>query len=99
MMRYVSSCHLVILSSGQMGGAIMRQVVITFVGAVTPLGNDLRATWRALRAGKSGIGRITRFDASGLPIRIAGEVRNFTLDPAIDLREARRMSLNVRYAL
>ncbi|MEP7190093.1 MAG: beta-ketoacyl synthase N-terminal-like domain-containing protein, partial [Roseiflexaceae bacterium] len=77
----------------------MRRVVITGLGAVTPLGNDLPTTWRALLAGKSGIGLITRFDASGLPIRIAGEVKNFTLDPAVDLREARRMSLNVRYAL
>ena len=63
------------------------------------LGTICPATWRALLAGKSGIGLITRFDASGLPIRIAGEVKNFTLDPAIDPREARRMSLNVRYAL
>ena len=77
----------------------MRRVVITGLGAVTPLGNDLPTTWRALLAGKSGVGLITRFDASGLPIRIAGEVKNFTLDPAVDLREARRMSLNVRYAL
>src|SRR4029078_5517404 len=77
----------------------MRRVVITGLGAVTPLGNDLPTTWRGLVAGKSGIGLITRFDASGLPIRIAGEVKNFTLDPAIDAREARRMSLNVRYAL
>jgi 3-oxoacyl-[acyl-carrier-protein] synthase II len=77
----------------------MRRVVITGLGAVTPLGNDLPATWRAQLAGDSGIALITRFDASGLPIRIAGEVKNFTLDPAVDLREARRMSLNVRYAL
>ena len=77
----------------------MRRVVITGLGAVTPLGNDLPTTWRALLAGKSGIGLITRFDASGLPIRIAGEVKNFALDPAIDAREARRMALNVRYAL
>ena len=77
----------------------MRRVVITGLGAVTPLGNDLPTTWRGLLTGKSGIGLITRFDASGLPIRIAGEVKNFTLDPAIDPREARRMALNVRYAL
>ena len=77
----------------------MRRVVITGLGAVTPLGNDLPTTWRALLAGKSGIGLISRFDASGLPIRIAGEVKNFALDPAVDPREARRMSLHVRYAL
>jgi 3-oxoacyl-[acyl-carrier-protein] synthase II len=55
--------------------------------------------WEALLAGRSGIGPITRFDASGFAIRIAGEVRGFSLDPAVDPREARRMPLNVRYAL
>ena len=69
----------------------MRRVVITGLGAVTPVGNDAAATWRALVSGQSGIGTITHFDASALPIRIAGEVKSFALDPAIDPREARRM--------
>lgn len=77
----------------------MRRVVITGLGAVTPVGNDAPTTWRALLAGRSGIGPVTRFDASDLPVRIAGEVKNFALDPAIDPREARRMPLYVRYAL
>jgi 3-oxoacyl-[acyl-carrier-protein] synthase II len=77
----------------------MRRVVITGLGAVTPVGNDVPTTWRALLSGRSGIGLISRFDAATFPIRIAGEVKGFTLDPEVDAREARRMSLYVRYAL
>ena len=77
----------------------MRRVVITGVGAVTPVGNDAASTWRSLLAGQSGIGPITRFDASAMPVRIAGEVKNFALDPSVDAREARRQSLFTRYAL
>ena len=57
-----------------------RRVVITGVGAVTPCGNSAAETWAALVAGRSGIGRITRFDATGCTAQIAGEVRHF--DPA-----------------
>lgn len=77
----------------------MRRVVITGLGAVTPVGNDAPTTWRSLLSGMSGIGPITHFDASALPIRIAGEVKNFVLDPAVDAREARRQSIYTRYAL
>lgn len=77
----------------------MRRVVITGVGAVTPLGNDIHTTWQALIAGQSGVAPITRFDVSDYAVRIAGEVKNFTLNPAVDPREARRSSLYVRYAL
>jgi beta-ketoacyl-acyl-carrier-protein synthase II len=69
------------------------------LGAVTPVGNDVPTTWRALLEGRSGVGMISCFDASAFPIRIAGEVKGFTLDPAVDAREARRMPLYVRYAL
>ena len=77
----------------------MERVVITGLGAVTPCGNNIADLWSALIAGKSGIGRITRFDDSAMAVRIAGEVKNFVLDPEVDVREARRMSLYVRYAL
>src|SRR5262245_32381465 len=76
-----------------------RLVVITGLGAVTPVGNDVPSTWRALLGGRSGIGLISRFDAGAFPIRIAGEVKDFALDPAVDPREARRMPQYVRYAL
>ncbi len=54
-----------------------RRVVITGIGAVTPVGNNAADTWAALIAGRSGIGRITRFDATGCTAQIAGEVKNF----------------------
>src|SRR5262245_12849555 len=76
-----------------------RRVVITGLGAVTPVGNDVPTTWRALLEGRSGVGPLTCFDASAFPTRIAGQVKGFTLDPAVDAREARRMPLYVRYAL
>ncbi|MDB6093173.1 MAG: 3-oxoacyl-(acyl-carrier-protein) synthase 2 [Verrucomicrobia bacterium] len=57
-----------------------RRVVITGIGAVTPCGNSAPETWAALIAGRSGLGKITRFDASGCTAQIAGEVKNF--DPA-----------------
>ncbi len=56
-----------------------RRVVITGMGAVTPLGNNVPATWRALIEGRSGVGAITLFDAGSFPTQIAGEVKNFNL--------------------
>ena len=54
----------------------MRRVVITGVGAVTPLGNDIESTWQALIAGQSGVKPLTKFDGSDYAVRIAGEVRD-----------------------
>ncbi len=65
-------------------------VVITGIGAVTPVGNDRESTWGALCAGESGIRPITAFDASDLPVRIAGEVRGFDASELIDHRRLRR---------
>jgi len=66
---------------------------------VSPLGANAPATWQGLLAGRSGIGPITRFDAGDFAVRIAGEVRDFALDGAVDAREARRMGRFVYYAL
>lgn len=68
----------------------MRQVVITGIGAVTPVGNDADTTWRSLRDGVSGVGPITTFDPSGFPVQIAGTVKGFALDPALASRSERR---------
>jgi 3-oxoacyl-[acyl-carrier-protein] synthase II len=68
-----------------------RRVVITGLGALTPLGNDVPTTWARLIAGESGAGPITQFDATDYPVRFACEVKDF--DPAqwIDRKQARRM--------
>jgi 3-oxoacyl-[acyl-carrier-protein] synthase II len=68
-----------------------RRVVVTGMGALTPLGNDVASTWENVKAGKSGVGCITRFDASRLPSRIAGEVRDFEPTSIMDHKTARRM--------
>ncbi len=57
-----------------------RRVVITGVGAVTPLGNDAETTWRGLAEGRSGVGALSTFDSTGFPVRIAGQVRGFRPD-------------------
>ena len=67
-----------------------RRVVVTGIGMITPLGTTVATTWEGIRAGRSGIGPITRFDASGLETRIAGEVRDFDPTEYMDRKEVRR---------
>jgi 3-oxoacyl-[acyl-carrier-protein] synthase II len=66
---------------------------------VSPVGNDVPSSWEALLAGRSGIGPITRFDASGLGCRIAGEVRNFDLGAYMSPKEARRMDTFIHFGI
>jgi 3-oxoacyl-[acyl-carrier-protein] synthase II len=68
-----------------------RRVVITGLGAVTPLGNDVRSSWEALLAGESGAGGIELFDATGYPVQIACELKGFEPTEWIDRKAARRM--------
>jgi 3-oxoacyl-[acyl-carrier-protein] synthase II len=68
-----------------------RRVVITGVGAVTPLGTDVESTWESLVAGRSGAGPITLFDASAYPVTFACEVKDFEPERWIDRKQARRM--------
>ena len=76
-----------------------RRVVITGVGLITPLGIGVKQSWEALCAGKSGIGEITRFDASGFPTRIAGEVKNFNPEDFLPKKDAKRTQLFIAYAV
>ncbi len=76
-----------------------RRVVVTGLGAVSPVGNDIASSWEALLAGRSGIGPITRFDASGLGCRIAGEVKDFDLSAYMTPKEARRMDTFIHYGI
>ena len=76
-----------------------RRVVVTGLGIVCPIGNSVAEAWDNALAGKSGITRITRFDASRLSSQIAGEVKNFDLAPYMSPKEARRMDLFIHYGM
>ena len=77
-----------------------RRVVITGMGMVTPIGNTLDETWEGLKNGRSGVARITRFDAATLPTQIAGEVKNFALGDFVAAPDRfRHCGHNTRFAL
>lgn len=76
-----------------------RRVVITGLGQVSPVGNDVETAWKNLLAGKSGIDTITRFDASELTCQIAGEVKDFDIGAYISAKEARRMDVFIHYGI
>ncbi len=76
-----------------------RRVVVTGMGVITPVGNDVATTWRALLDGKSGAGPITRFDASNFPVRFACEVKNFDPLRYMEKKEAKRADQFTQYAV
>jgi len=76
-----------------------RRVVVTGLGVVSPVGNDVDTAWRNIVAGKSGIGPITRFDASAFPCRIAGEVKEFSIDEYLPAKEARHFDTFIHFGL
>jgi 3-oxoacyl-[acyl-carrier-protein] synthase II len=77
----------------------MERVVVTGLGAVTPLGNDVQNTWEAALAGRSGVDWIRAFDASGFPVRVAAEVKDFDPTSVVSPKEARKLDRNVLLAL
>jgi 3-oxoacyl-[acyl-carrier-protein] synthase II len=77
----------------------VRRVAVTGLGAVTPIGNDAPSTWRAALAGESGIDFIRSFDASGFPVRIAAEVKDFDPSGVASPKEMRKLDRNVLLAL
>ena len=76
-----------------------RRVVVTGVGLVSPVGNSVPEAWDNLIAGKSGVGPITRFDASALSARIAGEVKGFDVAAYLSAKEARRMDTFIHFGM
>jgi 3-oxoacyl-[acyl-carrier-protein] synthase II len=76
-----------------------KRVVITGMGAITPVGNDVASVWDSLKAGRSGIARITRFDPSNLATQFAGEVKDFDAVERFGRKEARRMDRVTQFAL
>ena len=76
-----------------------RRVVVTGLGALTPIGNTVDEFWAGLTQGRSGIGPITRFDTSGYPTRIAGELKGFDELKYVDKKDARRLDPYLKYAI
>jgi len=76
-----------------------RRVVVTGLGIISPVGNTVLEAWENILAGRSGIGPITRFDASAFSARIAGEVKNFDVTAYLSAKEARRMDTFIHYGM
>jgi 3-oxoacyl-[acyl-carrier-protein] synthase II len=83
----------------QVTNGTRRRVVVTGVGLVTPLGTGTERNWEGLATGRSGVRAITRFDASVLPARVAGEVPDFDPDRFIERKERKKMDLFIQYAV
>ncbi|MCR5605395.1 MAG: beta-ketoacyl-ACP synthase II [Treponema sp.] len=77
----------------------MRRVVITGMGAVTPLGNTVEATWEGIKNGKSGLGLITHFDTTNFNVKYAAEVKDFKAADYMDAKDARKMARFTQYAV
>ena len=82
-----------------MNRALKRRVVITGLGAVTPLATDVEESWRKLCQGKSGVARITKFDPSGFKVQIAAELKDFHPEDFLDKKKIRRTDPFIQYAL
>jgi 3-oxoacyl-[acyl-carrier-protein] synthase II len=76
-----------------------RRVVVTGLGIVSPVGNTVQQAWSNILAGKSGIGRVTRFDPARIASRIAGEVKDFDVSQYLSPKEARRMDTFIHYGI
>jgi len=79
--------------------ALRRRVVITGLGAVTPLATGVEESWRKLCRGESGVARITKFDPSGFNVQIAAEVKDFHPEDFVDRKKIRRTDLFIQYAV
>lgn len=77
----------------------MRRVVVTGMGAITPVGNNVDTMWESLKNGKSGIGLVTRYDPSLTKAKVVAEVKDFDPTEYIEKRECRRMDLYTQYAV
>ncbi|NWQ41249.1 beta-ketoacyl-ACP synthase II [Bacillus sp. EB106-08-02-XG196] len=76
-----------------------RRVVVTGVGAVTPLGNDVETTWKGIIEGKSGIGPLTRVNADEYPAKVAAQINDFNPETYMDRKDARKMDRFTQYAV
>ena len=72
-----------------------RRVVVTGLGAVTPIGNDVETFWNGVKAGKVGIGEITKFDTSDYKVKLAAEVKDFVAKDHMDAKAARLSLIHI----
>ena len=77
----------------------MRRVVVTGMGAITPVGNDVETMWANMLAGVNGVEKITAFDTSDLKVHLAGTVKNFEPEKYIEKRELRKLDIYCQYAI
>ena len=77
----------------------MRRVVVTGLGAITPIGNNVFQMWEAVKTGKCGIDKITLFDTTDRKVTLAGEVKNYVPEEVLDKREVRKMDRYVQFAM
>ena len=76
-----------------------RRVVVTGLGAITPIGNSVEEFWNGIKGGKVGIGEITRFDTTDYKVKLAAEVKDFVAKERMDFKAAKRMELFSQYAV
>ncbi len=87
------------MASGDRFSSDRRRVVVTGMGVISPVGNDVESFWKSMAEGRSGIGPITRFDASPLRTRIAGEVKGYDPEDYFDRRDVRRLDRSSQFFL
>ncbi len=76
-----------------------RRVVVTGLGIVSPIGNDLKSSWSNVLAGKSGIARVTKFDVANMPVQFAGEVKDFDISAYMPAKEARHFDTFIHFGI
>ena len=76
-----------------------RRIAITGLGIVSPVGNDIKTAWDNIVSGRSGIGKVERFDTTNFPVHFGGEIRNLDLEPYITSKDARRMDAFMQYGV
>ena len=76
-----------------------RRVVVTGLGIVSPVGNNLKDSWNNITAGTNGVAPITEYDASGFPVRIAATVKNFDASDVIPVKDQKKMDVFIHYGL
>ena len=76
-----------------------RRVVVTGLGIVSPVGNDVATAWASILAGRSGIDVVARFDTANFPTHFGGEIRGLNLEPYMSAKDARRMDAFMQYGV